>query len=155
MPVLSRGGFHVQGNNFLVGYTTRVTGERLRELFLPEELRLKRDQKAAAEEAKKRFKRPFYKAQLRFYGIEIPVDMSRLDPDDLEALLRGLLKKAVVDGKVKSYRLIHVVASPSTNRHVHEPNADRIRRPHYRADANILLISVIRSRPRSWSSKRP
>lgn len=94
-PVLRRGGFQLAGRVFGASPTGlgRVDGSRLQELFFPERLRLKRDQKRAAEDAKNTFKKPFFAAQLRWYGI--PFRSSAVAYE-----LEGLLKDAVVSGQV-------------------------------------------------------
>lgn len=95
-PVLRRGGFQLAGRVFGASPTGlgRVDGSRLQELFFPERLRLKRDQKRAAEDAKNTFKKPFFAAQLRWYGI--PFRSSAVAYE-----LEGLLKDAVVSGQCK------------------------------------------------------
>ncbi|KAH8683847.1 hypothetical protein BGZ61DRAFT_455347 [Ilyonectria robusta] len=68
--VLKRKGFQVCHGTFSVSGVDRVEGSRLKQLFYPETLRLKRDQKAARESAKELFKKDFFVAQLKHYGIE-------------------------------------------------------------------------------------
>lgn len=96
-PVLRRGGFQLAGRAFGPSPTGlgRVDGSRLQELFFPERLRLKRDQKHAAEDAKRLFKRPFFAAQLRWYGIPF---RSNAAAGEME----GLLRDAVVSGQVSA-----------------------------------------------------
>lgn len=69
-PVLKRKGFQVCHGTFSVSGVGRVQGSRLKQLFYPETLRLKRDQKAARESAKELFKKDFFVAQLKHYGIK-------------------------------------------------------------------------------------
>lgn len=68
-PIVKRNGFQIYKEVFSVGGVDRVSGSRLLELFNPTTLRLKRDQKDAAEEARKLFKKTFYVAQLKHYGV--------------------------------------------------------------------------------------
>ena len=92
-PVLKRQGFTVRERWFGVEGGSRVGGARLRELFNPQNLRIKRDQKHATEEAKKLFSKPFFAAQLRYYAIKFPSNY-RIDQ------LKNLLKESVSAGKV-------------------------------------------------------
>lgn len=92
-PVLKRMGFIVCDGFFGAQGQNRVGGDRLRELFDPQRLRLKRDQKDAAEEAHRLFRAPFFAAQLEYYGIKFPSNYRR---DQLE----DLLKESVRAGKV-------------------------------------------------------
>ena len=50
------------------GYV-RETTQEIRELLIPATFRLKRDQKAAAQRAEQKCRLPWFKAQLRHYGI--------------------------------------------------------------------------------------
>lgn len=97
-PVIRRNGFQLCGRTFhpLPAGASRVEGSRLLELFFPERLRLKRDQKESAASAKSLFRKPFFAAQLRWYGIPF---RSTATVSDLEQLL----KDAVVSGQVSSF----------------------------------------------------
>ncbi|KAK4234166.1 hypothetical protein C8A03DRAFT_18879 [Achaetomium macrosporum] len=91
-PVLKRDGFSIRGTWFGVEGEPRLEGDRLLELFFPERLRLKRDQKRAAEDARAYFKKAFFAAQLRWYGIPFKANAKVSD-------LRQLLRDAVLAGK--------------------------------------------------------
>lgn len=93
-PILKRDGFQFCQGVFSVDNVGRVGGSRLHELFNPSTLRLKRDQNNAAEEARKLFKKAFFAAQLRYYGISFRSSLSSAD-------LSSLLEDAVRQGKVK------------------------------------------------------
>ncbi|KAL6816164.1 hypothetical protein V8C40DRAFT_269537 [Trichoderma camerunense] len=84
-PILKRDGFQLRKGVFSIDAIDRVEGSRLHELFNPSTLRLKRDQKAATEEARRLFRRPFFAAQLRYYGVYFPSSASKLE---LQALLQ-------------------------------------------------------------------
>ncbi|KAL7960328.1 hypothetical protein V8C34DRAFT_276861 [Trichoderma compactum] len=90
--VIKRKGFQFCDGVFSVNNIHRVNGSHLRELFNPSTLRLKRDQKAAADEAHGLFKKPFFAAQLRYYGVSFP-------PSSRTEELRILLEDAVRQGK--------------------------------------------------------
>jgi hypothetical protein len=92
-PVLKRDGFSVRGTWFGIEGESRLDEGRLLELFFPERLRLPRDQQSAAEEARARFKRAFFAAQLRWYGIPFKGNARASD-------LRELLQDALLAGKV-------------------------------------------------------
>lgn len=70
-----------------------VDNARLEKLFHPERHGNQRTQKKFQDEAKKLFSRPFFAAQLRFYGITFPRSAT-------EAQLHSLLDKAVVAKQV-------------------------------------------------------
>ncbi|KAL6817145.1 hypothetical protein J3E69DRAFT_358364 [Trichoderma sp. SZMC 28015] len=91
-PILKRDGFQLRKGVFSIDAIDRVEGSRLHELFKPSTLRLKRDQKAATEEARRLFRRPFFAAQLRYYGVYFPSSASKLE-------LQALLQDAVRQGK--------------------------------------------------------
>lgn len=92
-PVLKRDGFTVRDGIITSQGHERVDGSRLDALFHPERLRLQRDQKKAAEDAKRLFSRSFFAAQLRYYGITFPKTAT-------EAQLQSLLEKAVAAKQV-------------------------------------------------------
>ncbi|KAL7928523.1 hypothetical protein V8C35DRAFT_317950 [Trichoderma chlorosporum] len=91
-PVIRRQGFQFCDGVFSVNNVKRVGGLRLHELFNPSTLRLKRDQKAATEEAHQLFKKPFFAAQLKYYGVSF-------SPSSTREALQLLLKDAVHQGK--------------------------------------------------------
>lgn len=91
--VLKRKGFQVCQGIFSVLGVDRVEGSRLKELFDPESLRLKRDQKAARESAKELFKKDFFVAQLKHYGIGFASTAN-------VSQLRDLLERAVRENRV-------------------------------------------------------
>ncbi|KAJ4268981.1 hypothetical protein NW762_003052 [Fusarium torreyae] len=93
-PAVKSNGFQVTHGRFSVipGDIDRVDGNRLRELFDPDSLRLKRDQKEASEAARLLFKKPFFAGQLKHYGINFTSSAKMGD-------LRELLKNAVHQGQ--------------------------------------------------------
>ncbi|KAM0255374.1 hypothetical protein ACHAQJ_005816 [Trichoderma viride] len=95
-PVLKRNGFQLFKETFSVENIDRIGGSRLRELFNPSTLKLKPVEKRHAEkESRRLFKKPFFEAQLRYYGV--PFQSSAKGPT-----LRVLLHDAVRDGKCNS-----------------------------------------------------
>lgn len=92
-PVLKRDGFTVRDGIVSSQGHERVDGARLEALFHPDRLRLQRDQKKAADDARRLFSRPFFAAQLRYYGIAFPKTAT-------EAQLHSLLDKAVTAKQV-------------------------------------------------------
>ncbi len=94
--MLKRKGFSVCGSSFYAeGAFRQLSGVRLLELFFPERLRLKREQKQAAEDAKRYFGKAFFSGQLRWHAIPFKAS-ARVDE------LRKLLQDAVVAGKVRN-----------------------------------------------------
>ncbi|KAH7129054.1 hypothetical protein EDB81DRAFT_871731 [Dactylonectria macrodidyma] len=93
-PVLKRDGFQICEGKFSVSDIGRVDGSRLEQLFQPETLRLKREQKAARESAHTLFKKAFFVAQLKYYGVKFASAAKVSD-------LRELLEHAVRDGKCR------------------------------------------------------
>ncbi|UKZ53916.1 hypothetical protein TrVGV298_007718 [Trichoderma virens] len=91
-PILKRNGFQFRKGVLSVDSIDRVDGSRLNELFNPTTLRLKRDQKDAAEKACQLFKKPFFAAQLRYYDIPFKSSASKTE-------LQLLLQDAVRQGK--------------------------------------------------------
>ncbi|KAM0541066.1 hypothetical protein ACHAPJ_013391 [Fusarium lateritium] len=93
-PTVKSNGFQVTYGRFsaIPGDIDQVGGNRLRELFYPDSLRLKRDQKEASEAARLLFKKPFFAGQLKHYGINFPSSAKMGD-------LRELLKNAVHQGQ--------------------------------------------------------
>lgn len=89
-PILKRDGFQLRKGVFSIDAIDRVEGSRLHELFNPSTLRLKRDQKAATEEARRLFRRPFFAAQLRYYGVNFPSSASKLE---LQVLLQDVVRQ--------------------------------------------------------------
>jgi len=71
-PVLKRDGFQLVDQSFGIAGFERVSGSRLKELFNPRSLPLERDQIKAELEARSLFKKAFFAAQLRYYGIKAP-----------------------------------------------------------------------------------
>lgn len=94
-PEIRQKGFRLTDGRFTaaVGDIGRVDGSRLRVLFNPGSLRLKRDQKEAQEAAKVLNKKQFLAGQLRHYGIKFPSSANY-------GQLRDLLRDAVFAGKV-------------------------------------------------------
>lgn len=72
----------------------RLEGRRLMELFFPQLLRRERDQKRAAEDARRVFNKTFFAGHLRWYGIPFKSNA-------VSQQLQQLLKDAVVAGKVR------------------------------------------------------
>jgi hypothetical protein len=96
-PVVERDGCSLTKERFCasIGNVERVSGSRLHELFLPETLRLKRDQKKASDEARELFERKgFFVRQLRHYGISFHPWMTKVGEQ------RELLMNAVAQGQV-------------------------------------------------------
>ncbi|KAK8091802.1 hypothetical protein PG997_002163 [Apiospora hydei] len=92
VPVLKKNGFSLRDQTFTTSSGhRRVEGSHLSELFFPERLRLKWQQKSAEEEAKRLFRKDFG-AQLRWYGISFKSNASSGE-------LASMLRSAVVDGK--------------------------------------------------------
>ncbi|RSL53514.1 hypothetical protein CEP54_010386 [Fusarium duplospermum] len=93
-PEIREKGFRLSYGRFTaaVGDIGRVEGSRLRVLFNPGSLRLKRDQKEAQEAAKVLNTKQFLAGQLRHYGIKFPSSAKNGD-------LRDLLRDAVFAGK--------------------------------------------------------
>lgn len=97
-PVLRRNGFELRGRQFGPTQTTptperRIEGSRLLVLFYPGRLRSWREQDEAQKAARDLFKRSFFVAQLRWYGI--PFRSSALSSE-----LQQLLRDSVVAGRV-------------------------------------------------------
>lgn len=93
-PVLRKNGFCLRDQTFsTTSGRPCVEGSRLKELFYPGRLHLKGDQKSAREEAKTLFRKDFFAAQLRWYGIQFK---SNVASGELEKMLRT----AVAEGKV-------------------------------------------------------
>ncbi|KAK7541237.1 uncharacterized protein J3D65DRAFT_272125 [Phyllosticta citribraziliensis] len=92
-PVLRCNGFQFCRDRFTLEDTdiARVEGPRLHGLLHPETLSLQ-GRMVAAEEARKLFKKDFFAAQLRFYGIEFRMSSKVAD-------LRSLLEESVHHGK--------------------------------------------------------
>lgn len=95
-PVLKREGFTIKDGVITCNGHERVDGPTLETLFHPEQLPAPRNQKRAEEKAKKLFSRPFFSAQLRYYGITFPKSAT-------EAQLKSLLDKAVIARQVYIY----------------------------------------------------
>jgi hypothetical protein len=100
-PVLRRNGFELRGRQFGPTQTTatperRIEGSRLLVLFYPGRLRSWREQDEAQKAARDLFKRSFFVAQLRWYGI--PFRSSALSSE-----LQQLLRDSVVVGRVSLY----------------------------------------------------
>ncbi|KAF4955686.1 hypothetical protein FGADI_4379 [Fusarium gaditjirri] len=93
-PQVKQNGFTLTKGFFRAtnGDVALVSASRLRELFQPESLRLKRDQKEASETARQLFRKSFFAGQLRHYGIKLP-------KSGTTDTLRYLLRDAVLDGK--------------------------------------------------------
>ncbi|KAH7267765.1 uncharacterized protein BKA55DRAFT_685048 [Fusarium redolens] len=93
-PVVERDGFSLTKGSFCAsnGNVEQVSGSRLHELFWPESLRLKRDQKKASEEARELFKKAFFAGQLKHYGISFHPRNSKVGE------LKELLINAVAQG---------------------------------------------------------
>lgn len=94
-PVIKRKGFTIRDGLVTCHGHARVDGPRLEVMFHPERLSLQRLQKAAENEAKRLFGRPFFAAQLRWHGIKFPKGAT-------EQQLRSLLDKAAAAKKVQS-----------------------------------------------------
>ncbi|CAI4213512.1 unnamed protein product [Parascedosporium putredinis] len=62
-------GFTIRQDFWGVPDHPRLDGKRLQDLLYPEKLRTAKDRKAATEDAARLFKKPFFAAQLRYYGI--------------------------------------------------------------------------------------
>ncbi|KAL7803344.1 hypothetical protein V8C44DRAFT_344411 [Trichoderma aethiopicum] len=93
-PILKRKGFQFDGDHFSAGGIARVDGARLRGLFNPSTLRLKRDQKDAADEARRLFTKPFLAAQLKYYDIPFRPSHKR---DELLLLLQNAVHQGKCD----------------------------------------------------------
>lgn len=103
-PVLKQDGFTIKNGVITCNGHERVDGLRLGALFHPERLRTQRDQKKAVEEAKRLFCRPFFAAQLRYYGISFPKSAT-------VAQLKSLLDKAVAAQQVSGIPYLHTQES--------------------------------------------
>lgn len=99
-PVIKREGFTIKEGVITCNGHERVDGSRLEKLFHPERVPAPRNQKRAAEEAKRLFSRPFFAAQLRYYGITFPKSAT-------EAQLKSLLDKAVLAQQVQAILYLH------------------------------------------------
>ncbi|KAF5671952.1 AT hook motif family [Fusarium denticulatum] len=96
-PVVEREDFSLTKECFCasIGNVERVNGSRLRELFWPETLRLKRDQKKASDEARELFKKKsIFAGQLRHYGISFHPKKPTVGE------LKELLMNAVAEGQI-------------------------------------------------------
>ncbi|KAM6540370.1 hypothetical protein FALCPG4_002088 [Fusarium falciforme] len=93
-PAIREKGFRLSYGRFTAaaGDVDRVEGSRLRVLFNPGSLRLKRDQKEAQEAAKVLNTKQFLAGQLRHYGIKFPSSAN-------SGQLRDFLRDAVFAGK--------------------------------------------------------
>lgn len=94
-PVLKRQGFTLRNDCFGVEGQERVEEKSLLEYFFPQLCKDKEGQRLARVEAGYAFSKPFFEAQLRYYGIEFPANAQK-------AALGKILKEAVVTGKVNS-----------------------------------------------------
>ncbi|KAF3016405.1 hypothetical protein E8E14_001747 [Neopestalotiopsis sp. 37M] len=117
-PVLRRNGFELRGRQFGPTQTTptperRIEGSRLLVLFYPGRLRSWREQDEAQKTAKDLFKRSFFVAQLRWYGI--PFRSSALSSE-----LQQLLRDSVVAGRCEQVPM-SVVQLERDLRRDHEP----------------------------------
>lgn len=92
-PVIKREGFTIRDGVITANGHTRTDGQRLEAMFHPEQLKLQRLQKAAENEAKRLFSRPFFAAQLRWHGISFPKTAT-------EERLKSLLDKAAAAKQV-------------------------------------------------------
>lgn len=95
-PILKRDGFTVRDGIVTTHGHELADCARLDALFHPERQRLQREQKKAADDAKRLFGRPFFAAQLRYYGIAFPKSAT-------EAQLRSLLEKAIAARQVNHH----------------------------------------------------
>jgi hypothetical protein len=94
-PAIREKGFRLSYGRLTAaaGDVGRVEGSRLRVLFNPGSLRLKRDQKEAQEAAKVLNTKQFLAGQLRHYGVKFPSSAN-------SGQLRDLLRDSVFAGKV-------------------------------------------------------
>ncbi|KUI56513.1 hypothetical protein VP1G_03764 [Cytospora mali] len=86
-PVIKREGFTIRDGVITCNGHGRVDGSRLEAMFHPDRLKVQRLQKAAENEAKRLFGRPFFAAQLRWHDITFPRSAT-------EQQLKSLLDKA-------------------------------------------------------------
>ncbi|KAL7928524.1 hypothetical protein V8C35DRAFT_332684 [Trichoderma chlorosporum] len=93
-PILKRNGFQLCDGDFTVDNIVRVHGARLQELFQPSSLRLETDQEVASAEARRLFTKPFFAAQLRYYGIPFEASSTK---EDLELLLQDAVQQGKCD----------------------------------------------------------
>jgi len=93
LPLLKRAGFVLRGDNFGVENETRVESAQLFELFFPERLPRLQGRQATTKDAGRLFKKSFFTAQLRYYGIKFPSNATRYD-------LEKLLKESLLADKV-------------------------------------------------------
>lgn len=98
-PVLKRAGFQLDDQRFGVPGIDRVSGERLRQLITPGLLQLMSDREVAIEEAWKLFTKPFYAAQLRYYGVKFVSSdpVARLQAQFYDAIQQGLVSVQQLD----------------------------------------------------------
>ena len=94
-PVQISRGFQVKHRAFSFRGIPRATPSKLNWLFHPDSQRLKRDQKAAHEEAKRTIKRDWLTAQLKLYGISFRNGATKSE-------LETSLKTAVDSGKCEN-----------------------------------------------------
>ncbi|PTB66931.1 hypothetical protein BBK36DRAFT_1117592 [Trichoderma citrinoviride] len=88
-PVLKRKGFQFCDGVFSINGVCRVDGPRLYQLFNPSTLEDEYDQDKAFVEARQLFKKSFFAAQLKYYGIPF---QSSLPSARLSALLKGAVQ---------------------------------------------------------------
>ncbi|KAH0491178.1 hypothetical protein TgHK011_002620 [Trichoderma gracile] len=91
-PVLKRKGFQFSDGVFSINGISCVDGPRLHELFNPETVESEFEQHDVTVEAQRLFKKPFFAAQLKYYGIPFQSSLP-------VAGLSALLKEAVHLGK--------------------------------------------------------
>jgi hypothetical protein len=91
---IKRKGFQFGRSGLTVGGIQRASGEKLRELMLPETVKGVRARKRAEEEAKAVGRKPWFAAQLRHYGLETT---SKDTVDQLKARLKASIKENKVD----------------------------------------------------------
>ncbi|GJC80841.1 hypothetical protein ColLi_03679 [Colletotrichum liriopes] len=95
-PVLERDGFRLsQDMRFTVNGIDRMGGQKMAELFHPENFRSKRDRERTMDEAYALFSKPWFSAQLTHYGIKFSAKAAK-------GRLWDLLEKSVDLGKCNS-----------------------------------------------------